>query len=141
MTVSRKPSNPKDAIAVRKRKSSTVPQLVLAELGVAMLEGAIKYGRHNYRAIGVKSSVYYDAACGHIDDWWEGEDIDPDSGISHITKAIASLVVLRDSMIFGSLNDDRPPKHDVAKHKAEMEEIIGKMCDDNVVSVNPYTEK
>jgi len=42
--------------------------------------------------------------------WWEGEDIDPDSGLSHVTKAIASLVVLRDSMLQEKFNDDRPPR-------------------------------
>jgi hypothetical protein len=41
--------------------------------------------------------------------WWEGENLDPDSGLSHITKAIASLVVLRDAMIQGKMTDDRAP--------------------------------
>ena len=40
--------------------------------------------------------------------WWEGEDVDPDSGLSHITKAIATLVVLRDSQINLNVDDDRP---------------------------------
>ena len=75
-----------------------------------MLEGARKYGRHNYRVSGVRASVYYDAVVNrHLADFWEGEDIDPDSGLSHITKAIAGLVVLRDSMIQGNWIDDRPP--------------------------------
>ena len=80
------------------------------QIWVAMLEGACKYGRHNYRVLGIRASVYYDAARRHMDKWWEGEDIDPDSGLSHITKALASLAVLRDGMICGSWNDDRPPK-------------------------------
>lgn len=104
-----KPSNPKDAIGIRKAPMSTVSAVVLAEIGVAMLEGAAKYGRHNYRAVGVQSSVYYDATMRHLMDWWEGVDIDPDSGMHHITKAITSLVVLRDAMIQGMLTDDRPP--------------------------------
>lgn len=108
--MSAKPSNPKDAVGIKKVPSSTVSAPVMAEVGVAMLEGALKYGRHNYRVIGVRGSVYYDATKRHLDSWWEGEDIDPDSGISHITKAIASLVVLRDSMIVGKFNDDRPPR-------------------------------
>ena len=104
-----KASNPKDVIGVRKAPMSTVPAGVLAELGVAMLEGASKYGRHNYRAAGVRASVYYDAALRHLMAWWEGEDIDADSGLSHVTKAIAALTVLRDSMLAGNWNDDRPP--------------------------------
>jgi hypothetical protein len=74
-----------------------------------MLEGAAKYGRHNYRVAGVRASVYYDAALRHLMAWWEGEDLDPDSGLSHVTKAITSLVVLRDAMIQGQCTDDRPP--------------------------------
>jgi hypothetical protein len=83
---------------------------VLAEVGVAMMEGARKYGKHNYRIKGVRASVYFDALFRHMAKWWEGEDIDADSGLSHVTKAIATLFVLRDAMIQGMLNDDRPPK-------------------------------
>lgn len=83
---------------------------VLMEVGIAMQEGAAKYGRHNYRVIGVRGSVYYDSTMRHLMAWWEGEDTDPDSGLSHITKAISSLVVLRDAMIQGMFTDDRPPK-------------------------------
>lgn len=105
-----KATNPKDAIGISKAPMSTVSAAVLAEVGVAMLEGACKYGRHNYRAAGVRSSVYYDATMRHLMAWWEGEDTDPDSGMSHITKAITSLVVLRDAMIRGTCTDDRPPR-------------------------------
>lgn len=105
-----KPTNPKDIIGMRKAPMSTVPAGVLAEIGVAMLEGAVKYGRHNYRAVGVRASVYYDATQRHLQSWWEGEDIDPDSWLPHVTKAISSLVVLRDAMIQGKMTDDRPPR-------------------------------
>lgn len=104
-----KQTNPKDLVGTQKAPMSTVSAPVLAEIGVAMLEGACKYGRHNYRAVGVRASVYYDATMRHLMSWWEGEDIDPDSGMSHVTKAITSLVVLRDAMIQGKVTDDRPP--------------------------------
>lgn len=104
-----KATNPKDAVGVRKAPMSAVPANVMAEVGLAMLEGACKYGRHNYREAGVRGSVYYDGVMRHIMDWWEGQDIDPDSGMNHITKAITSLVVLRDAMHQGKWTDDRPP--------------------------------
>jgi hypothetical protein len=107
---STKQTNPKDAIGIRKAPMSTVPANVLAEIGVAMLEGAKKYGRHNYRVAGIRASVYYDGVMRHLLAWWEGEDIDPDSGMSHVTKAITSLVVLRDAMMQGMCTDDRPPR-------------------------------
>lgn len=108
-----KPSNPKDIIGIRKVPMSAVPANVMAEVAVGMLEGATKYGRHNYRAVGVRASVYYDATLRHLMAWWEGEDIDMDQGsarLHHITKAITSLVVLRDAMMQEMLDDDRPPK-------------------------------
>ena len=120
-----KDTNPKDAVGTKKwRQYCTVPFTVLWELGVAMLEGARKYGRHNYRVSGVRTSVYVDAAKGHIDQFWEGEDIDPDSGLPHIVKAIASLVVLRDSQIRGNVVDDRPPKADVAEIRDRLQRVV-----------------
>lgn len=91
---------------------SPVSVPVMMEVGLAMLEGALKYGRHNYRVSGVRASVYYDALMRHIGAWWEGEDMDPGTKgrIHHITKCISTLTVLRDSMIKGNWVDDRPPK-------------------------------
>lgn len=105
-----KDTNPKDACGTKKVQMSTVPAEVLLEVAVALTEGARKYGRHNYREIGVRGSVYYDATLRHLMAWWEGEDIDPDSDLSHITKAITSLIVLRDAMINEKWTDDRPPR-------------------------------
>jgi hypothetical protein len=104
-----KDTNPKDAVGIRKAGMSCIPAEVLLELGVAMQEGAIKYGRHNYRVAGVRASVYYDAAMRHLMAWWEGEDIDPDSGLSHLVKAMACMLVIRDAMFNNNWVDDRPP--------------------------------
>lgn len=120
-----KDTNPKDAVGTRKwRQYCTVPTTIIWELGVAMLEGARKYGRHNYRIAGVRASVYVDAAKGHIDQWWEGEDIDEESQLSHITKAVASLVVLRDAMIQDRWVDDRPPKTDLDKLRTDLQRAV-----------------
>lgn len=105
-----KETNPKDSVGIKKVPFSTVPSQVTAEVGLAMLEGALKYGRHNYRSVGVRASVYYDAALRHLTSWWEGQDTDPDSGLSHIVKCLACLYVLRDSQNMGNWVDDRPPR-------------------------------
>lgn len=134
-----KDTNPKDAIGVSKAPLSTVPARVVAEVGVAMLEGALKYGRHNYRIAGVRASVYFDASMRHLFAWWEGEDSDPDSGLSHVTKAIAGLIVLRDSMLAGNWHDDRPPRVDpewIRTLNAQVGDLLAKYPD----PVPPYTE-
>lgn len=105
-----KDTNPKDAIGIKKATLSVFPLQVLMEASLGMLEGACKYGRHNYRDAGIRGSVYFDAVCRHIFDWWEGTDIDPDSNIHHISKAISCLAVLRDAIMRGNFNDDRPPR-------------------------------
>lgn len=105
-----KPSNPKQALGIKKVPFHVIPSTVQAELGLALLEGALKYGSYNWRAVGVRGSTYIDALSRHLSAWWNGEDIDPESGISHITKAIACLTVMRDSQIYGNFNDDRPPR-------------------------------
>jgi len=134
-----KPTNPKDAIGSKKVSPSTVPAHILMSVSLAMLEGAIKYARHNYRVAGVRSSIYYDAALRHLLSWWEGEDIDPDSGLSHLDKCIASLVVLKDALVMSKLNDDRPPKmpvgwiQDLNKKAAELIERLPP-------SKEPFTE-
>ena len=136
-----KPSNPKDAIGISKVPLSTVSAPVLLEIGLGMAEGAIKYGRHNYRTIGVRASVYYDAAMRHLMSWWEGEDLDPDSGLSHISKCIASLVVLRDAMIMSKMTDDRPPaapKEFMNNLNAAMKLVLKKY--EGKEHVKPYLE-
>lgn len=125
----KKDTNPKDAVGTAKVPMfSVLPMRVLGGLALALLEGARKYGRHNYRLSGVRASVYVDALGRHIAAWWEGEDIDPESGLSHIDKAIATLVVLRDSMYQKNWVDDRPPKAEgwVSEANDRAKEIIAR---------------
>lgn len=132
LDVTSKPTNPKDAVGVRKLPFSVLPWRVLHRVALAMLEGACKYGRHNYRPAGVRASVYFDAVVArHLSDWWEGVDIDPDSNLHHIDKAIAGLMVLRDSILHGNFVDDRPPagKLDFAELNRQASEIIDRHAD------------
>jgi Domain of unknown function (DUF5664) len=142
MPPSTKPSNPKDFAGSKKAPMSTVSALVLAEVGLGMLEGALAYGRHNYRVVGVLASIYYDATIRHLRSWWEGEDIDPKSQLSHITKAITSLVVLRDAMIMEMFTDDRPPRHkDVSKFFADLDARAAELIErDGHINPVHYTE-
>ncbi len=133
-----KDTNPKDAIGIKKPPITTVPLTVMAEVGVGMMEGAMKYGRHNYRVAGVRASVYVDATWRHLMSWWEGEDIDPDSRLSHITKAICSLTVLRDAMINDMWHDDRPPvPHEFM---SELQAAVTKLLEKYPDPVKPYTK-
>ena len=103
-----KESNPKDIIGSTKASLCCVPTGPLFEVGAAMLDGSAKYGRHNWRAIGVRASVYYEAALRHLMRYWEGEDIDPDSGVHHLAHVSACCLIARDAAMCGMMEDDRP---------------------------------
>lgn len=87
---------------------NVLPWRVVMEMALGMMEGGRKYGRHNYRKMGVRATVYFDASMRHCADFIEGTKIDRDSGLSHLTKALSSTQVMLDSMIMGNWVDDRP---------------------------------
>lgn len=134
-----KPTNPKDQISVEKIPFSLIPSNVLAEVALAFLEGSLKYGSYNWRVAGVRASVYLDAESRHKEAFKNGEDIDPDSGLNHIAKAIACLIILRDSMLNGNWTDDRPPKINsgwIQESNKKVKELIAKYPNPK----SPYTE-
>ena len=102
-----KPSNPKDIVGSNKVPLHLCPSTLIAGVSLAMLEGAVKYGRSNFRAVGVRASIYFDAEQRHMKAWWEGEDVDPESGLDHLFKAAACLAVLIDAKYAGKMKDDR----------------------------------
>ncbi len=138
--IEQKGVNPKDALGAAKNPHGCVSRAVLAEVGLAMMEGSRKYGRHNYRVAPVRAEVYFEACNRHLDAWWEGEDIDSDSGLPHLVKAIASLFVIRDAIIQGCYYDDRPPKTP-AKHWGWIKKATAGILERLPESKPPYTEK
>ena len=127
-TIAVKETNPKDSLGIKKVPLSGMPAPVLLECGLVKLHGDLKYGRYNWREAGVRASVYYDASIRHLMAWYEGEDIDPDSGVHHLAHAMTGLAVLRDSQMRGNCTDDRPmPSED--GWVSEMNEIAAKMIE------------
>lgn len=137
----KKPTNPKDALGIKKVPLHNVPSAPLLEVGLAMMEGGRKYGTHNYRVIGVRASTYYDAAWRHLTAWWEGEDIDAASGLHHVTKAIASLFVLRDAMVMDNYEDDRPPRYPNGLGIDRLNELAAKMIEKYPECEAPFLHK
>jgi hypothetical protein len=102
-----KPNNPKDLVGSHKVPLHLFPTTARAAGSIAFLNGALKYGRANFRVVGVKASIYYDAACRHLDAWFEGEEYDPDDGVQHLSAALACVAILIDAKVADKLNDDR----------------------------------
>lgn len=68
--------------------------------------GALKYGMHNWRQ-GFDWSRLIDAAMRHIVAFADGEDMDPESGLSHIAHARCMLGFLLSHQLEGLGTDDR----------------------------------
>lgn len=113
--IDEKPTNPKDAIGSAKLPLELVPDTAVAYLATAFLEGALKYGRYNWRAAGVRSSIYAAALRRHEKKWWNGEDADPKTRVHHLASVMACCAILLDADTCGKLTDDRPPKTDMGK--------------------------
>lgn len=104
-----KPTNPKDAIGSGKLPLDLVPETAVAYMALAFLEGGLHYGAHNYRAIGVRSSIYYAACRRHLMKWWNGEWADKKTGVPHLASALACIAIILDADSMKKLTDDRPP--------------------------------
>lgn len=104
-----KDTNPKDAIGSTKIDLGLVPDTLLVYAALGFTEGALKYGRYNWRIAGVRASIYRAALQRHLVKWWNGEEADPVTGVPHLASALCCIGILIDSSQVGNLNDDRPP--------------------------------
>lgn len=98
--------NPKDIVGSTKLPLHLWPTTASAMGCVALLNGALKYGRSNWREIGVRASIYVDACQRHLSAWFEGEDSD-EEGVPHLASALACIAILVDCDASGKLIDDR----------------------------------
>lgn len=119
-----KPTNPKDRAATARIDLSLFPDTAAVYGAWAMTEGDLKYGGYNYRPAGVNASVYVAACRRHLAKWYNGEDFDPSTEVHHLANAIGCIAVLIDSLESGNLNDDRPPRVDVAGLINRLEEKV-----------------
>jgi hypothetical protein len=105
-------NNPKTALGEAKPKISSTPTVGIREMGKVFELGAKKYGRYNWRLHQVSATVYYDAAWRHLSAWFDGEDRDPESGVSHLAHVMACMTILMDAEKHGMLNDNRLDAND-----------------------------
>jgi len=101
-------TNPKTQYGLAKPGLSKVPPLPLFAIGQVMADGAAKYGHMNWRKDPVSASTYYDAAMRHLMAWWDGQDLDPMTGLSHLAHVAANMCILLDADSGPWLLDDRP---------------------------------
>ncbi len=87
-----------------------IPVEVLLEWGEVFSYGEKKYDRANWLK-GNDWHQFQGSALRHIYAFWRGEDIDPESGLPHLSHALWNIGALRYYQIHGIGNDDRPIHH------------------------------
>lgn len=111
--------NPKEGAALRDEKPplDLIERTFVEGVARAMLSGAKKYGKMNYRTIPIYASTYTAAALRHAFALASGEDIDPDSGLSHWDMLGANVCVIKGAMDAGTYVDDRGPQPRTAEQE------------------------
>ena len=124
-----KASNPKDAIGSRKLMLHVVPSTVDIYAALGFTEGALKYGKFNWRVAGVRLSVYLDAMQRHIAKLANGQWADPVTRVPHVASIICCAGIIADANEFGMLADDRAPNRGMGDEYAAMIDSTQEIAD------------
>jgi hypothetical protein len=100
-------NDPKGAAGAVKVPLGLVPPYAMEQTAWVHKLGADKYGPWNWRETGVCASTYVNAILRHLNAWRDGEDLDPESGITHLAHIACSANILMDAEVCGKLQDDR----------------------------------
>lgn len=89
-----------------KVRMSLIPTDALIGAANGLTYGERKYGTHNFRN-GIEYSRLADATLRHLSAWLEGENLDLESGNSHLDHALATLCMLKFMEVNKPNMDDR----------------------------------
>lgn len=84
-----------------------LPVAPVREIVKVLTFGAKKYDDHNWRKC-AHLSTYYAALQRHVTAFWEGEDNDPESGLSHLAHAGCCLLFMFGLYLMQPKTDNRP---------------------------------
>lgn len=93
----------------RKTRFDLLPFEGLEEVADVMAHGELKYGTDNWRS-GLEYRRLFAAALRHLFSFWDGEDLDPESGCHHLAHAACCCLFILTYIKKGVGIDDRPCK-------------------------------
>lgn len=85
---------------------SLIPAVAEEVMAKAMMYGQGKYGRYNYCS-GHEAGKLIASAKRHLSAWYNGEDNDKESGVSHLGHAMCNIAMLLRQIELGTMKDDR----------------------------------
>lgn len=85
---------------------SLIPSVAEEAMARAMMYGTNKYGRYNYCS-GHEAGKLIASAKRHLAAWYNGEENDKESGVSHLGHAMCNIAMLLRQIELGTMKDDR----------------------------------
>lgn len=77
-----------------KTRWSLLPWSSLREIAKVFTYGARKYSDSNYLRVQNARQRYFDACHRHLDAWWDGEELDQESGLHHLAHLASNAIIL-----------------------------------------------
>ena len=96
----------------KKIRVDLFPTKALIGSSRALTHGIKKYSEYNYKkGDGLDWNRPYGATLRHLIAWWDGENIDRDSGLHHLDCAGAEIAMLMD-LVYSQIGKDTRYKRD-----------------------------
>lgn len=112
---------------VKPAQFNLLPWGALTEVAEHYAKGAEKYAKHNMRK-GYEWSKSFDAAIRHLTQFWQGEDIDEETGSKHLAAVVFHALTMMEFMETHPEHDDR-----YTPERAEHERAIDSLYRKSVV--------
>jgi hypothetical protein len=92
-----------------KIRMELIQPVLFEEVGKVLTFGAKKYEPFNWmKGNGLDSMRIYGAIQRHLNSWRDGEDVDKESGLLHLSHAVCELMFLLQFQVKGGSIDTRP---------------------------------
>jgi hypothetical protein len=102
-----------------KPKMHLLPPKAINEVAKVLTFGAQKYDEENWRKLEDLQSRYSSGALRHIFAHLDSENLDPESGLSHLAHAICCLLFkLEIELENAKIEKEKPREVDVSEHSA-----------------------
>jgi hypothetical protein len=91
-----------------KPRYDLLPVAPIREMAEVLEFGSRKYDSNNWRSANpVPLSRHYAAVQRHLNQWWSGEDTDPESGMRHLAHAATTIMFIMELSKSRPQSDDR----------------------------------
>tara|TARA_B100001113_G_scaffold27792_1_gene20146 strand:- start:376 stop:819 length:444 start_codon:yes stop_codon:yes gene_type:complete len=121
-----------------KPKLYLLPPKSILEVGKVLTYGAEKYDAENWRKVDDLQNRYTSAALRHIFAHIDGEQLDEETGLSHLAHAMCCLLFKLEDELLGKGEEERTRETNTREHSPRYRIVVERESDNEERSVwNP----